>query len=646
MKKTISLRTMIRSALLFIVFSFLAQETLTAQPTPFLSSLTQTVFGTSDSRMATTINQSGEKITMTVGLVGRAVMQASQFNVYYDHTKLCIANSSFEAITAIGNATPSQHPEIMTAVRVYPELSALSFDPTTLCAVLEAGTNTLIYQSGRPDKRLFAASIMSITSALTVVEEDFVPLFDMFFVRIDSSDALITLDDIGFGIRNGLAKSSIQWMYEVTQITYANNGQTGGYVHPELFYYRSPSSVATNDETAVTRTSATLNATFSRGIYQPANNILDHMSGTQNGKIDWDTITKQGFIYTKAEVNALTVKEYSNIISIDETEYSLSIEDISNGFFTVGTDIFYIVLNNNVSANQNVSYSDNIDNLESGTTYNAWALAMFTWQTSAEYPIVGERITFTTIDCNTFPAPVINTMAETEFSLKEYEELYLFVEVEGSVEYQWYFEGETIDGATLSYYTDLFDESKKGTYSVSITNLCHTLFAAFSVQFEKNQYYIEARAYTGGTISQEGTVIVTQGDSKTFDITPNTDYQISDVLVDGVSQGAVASYTFNDVKANATIEAYFEYSVGIVNNKESGINVFSSGNVVTIVNKELFPLKQVEIADMFGRLVWKGHAPNTKTEITLGVATGVYVVRIITEKNQHIVAKVNINNML
>ena len=45
------------------------------------------------------------------------------------------------------------------------------------------------------------------------------------------------------------------------------------------------------------------------------------------------------------------------------------------------------------------------------------------------------------------------------------------------------------------------------------------------------------------------------GDDQTFTITPASCYQIADVLVDGVSVGAVASYTFTDVAANHTIAA-------------------------------------------------------------------------------------------
>src|SRR5439155_7767625 len=43
-----------------------------------------------------------------------------------------------------------------------------------------------------------------------------------------------------------------------------------------------------------------------------------------------------------------------------------------------------------------------------------------------------------------------------------------------------------------------------------------------------------------------------------FTITPAAHYHVLDVKVDGVSQGAVATYEFSDVTADHTIEATFE----------------------------------------------------------------------------------------
>ena len=49
---------------------------------------------------------------------------------------------------------------------------------------------------------------------------------------------------------------------------------------------------------------------------------------------------------------------------------------------------------------------------------------------------------------------------------------------------------------------------------------------------------------------------------KTFTIRPMRGYVIADVLVDGVSVGAVSEYTFEKVGAKHTIEALFKSAEG------------------------------------------------------------------------------------
>ncbi len=68
---------------------------------------------------------------------------------------------------------------------------------------------------------------------------------------------------------------------------------------------------------------------------------------------------------------------------------------------------------------------------------------------------------------------------------------------------------------------------------------------------------IAASAGPGGLISPSGPVTVNCGTDQTFTITPASCYQIADVLVDGVSVGAVTSYTFTNVQTAHTIAASF-----------------------------------------------------------------------------------------
>jgi fibronectin type 3 domain-containing protein len=94
--------------------------------------------------------------------------------------------------------------------------------------------------------------------------------------------------------------------------------------------------------------------------------------------------------------------------------------------------------------------------------------------------------------------------------------------------------------------------SGSGTCSVTM-DAAKTVTATFTLK----TYTITASAGTGGTISPSGSVPVDHGTNKIFTISPNTNYHVADVLVDGTSAGAVTTYTFTNVTANHTISASF-----------------------------------------------------------------------------------------
>ncbi|WP_214078621.1 Ig-like domain-containing protein [Mesotoga sp.] len=97
----------------------------------------------------------------------------------------------------------------------------------------------------------------------------------------------------------------------------------------------------------------------------------------------------------------------------------------------------------------------------------------------------------------------------------------------------------------------------------SITmNSDKTVTANFSIV----QYTITASAGVGGTISPSGEVKVNHGSNQSFNISPNTGYDIQDVKVDGTSEGAIGSYTFSNVTSDHTIAATFKaktYTVSV-----------------------------------------------------------------------------------
>ena len=68
-----------------------------------------------------------------------------------------------------------------------------------------------------------------------------------------------------------------------------------------------------------------------------------------------------------------------------------------------------------------------------------------------------------------------------------------------------------------------------------------------NVTFNRLSYIITASASEGGSITPSGDVEVNCGDNKEFVITANEGYEIENVVVDGQSQGAITSYTFENV---------------------------------------------------------------------------------------------------
>ncbi|MGN6644525.1 MAG: hypothetical protein ACTHKU_16145 [Verrucomicrobiota bacterium] len=69
--------------------------------------------------------------------------------------------------------------------------------------------------------------------------------------------------------------------------------------------------------------------------------------------------------------------------------------------------------------------------------------------------------------------------------------------------------------------------------------------------------FITASAGSGGTIQPGGSTQVSYQGNQTFSVTPNPGYGLAQVIIDGVNQGALSSFTFTNVTANHTISASF-----------------------------------------------------------------------------------------
>jgi hypothetical protein len=104
-------------------------------------------------------------------------------------------------------------------------------------------------------------------------------------------------------------------------------------------------------------------------------------------------------------------------------------------------------------------------------------------------------------------------------------------------------------------YVDGIPQGAVTTYPFMNVTSDHTIHATFKEPVVT--YTITASAGSHGSISPSGSVLVNQGAGVTFTITPDPGYLIEQVTVDGVQQGAIASYPFTNVQADHTIQATF-----------------------------------------------------------------------------------------
>ena len=96
------------------------------------------------------------------------------------------------------------------------------------------------------------------------------------------------------------------------------------------------------------------------------------------------------------------------------------------------------------------------------------------------------------------------------------------------------------------------------SYTFNSVKGAHTLSATFAAK--TSSYPMTASAGTGGTITPSGTATVAAGSGMSYTIAAATGYKVAAVTVDGVSVGAVSSYSFSNINANHTIAASFTAS--------------------------------------------------------------------------------------
>ncbi len=136
--------------------------------------------------------------------------------------------------------------------------------------------------------------------------------------------------------------------------------------------------------------------------------------------------------------------------------------------------------------------------------------------------------------------------------------------------------------SSTSYTNIGLTAGKKYYYKVqAYNNTGSSSYSSYSYDWTKDAIYtIFASSGSGGSISPNGEISVSQGGSKTFYISPSSGYSISNVTVDGGNKGSISSYTFSNVSSNHTISATFTpITYRITASSGTGGSISPSGNV-------------------------------------------------------------------
>jgi hypothetical protein len=210
------------------------------------------------------------------------------------------------------------------------------------------------------------------------------------------------------------------------------------------------------------------------------------------------------------------------------------------------------------------------------------------------------------------------TGAEVEFgmqqiavSLSEYagETVYIAFRYQ-KTNHRWFIDDVSIEEAPLEQFTVTYEQPANGTLEVTA----------------------DGEAIASGDKVDYNTVI-------TITAAPAEGYELNVLTVNGAD---FASGGTHNVIADVKIVCTFKDNVGINKNSLTNVTVYGNNNNVHIVNPNSIALKSVQVIDVLGRMVYSG---NTAGSVTIPVnnASGIYMVRLISDDNRTLTAKVHLN---
>ena len=235
--------------------------------------------------------------------------------------------------------------------------------------------------------------------------------------------------------------------------------------------------------------------------------------------------------------------------------------------------------------------------------------------------------------------PYINTQPENHIDMCEGTDLVLSVEAVGvGLTYQWYKDGFAIDGATSSVYVETYHEGLNGYYYVEVFGRCSgsSGIVSYAVEVSQGKFYIMRkwdnilfvdnfdREYVEYQWYKNGVAIAVEGKSQYLQLACNVDgaeYTVRAYFADGTSILSCPVMISTD---------------GCVSSTSIYPNPVNNNETVTVIIDNIYDRTHtIEIVDVTGKLMYLTKTNESKLQIPIKLATGVYVVRISSDSGKY-----------
>jgi len=605
-------------------------------------------YATSDSRVVTTIREfeNSDEVQIEALLIGELNVGIFQMNLFYDpEVVVPTKGPGGDAITTKLNGNGKALGEYLWLNPNLPNAENWRL----------SATGQVNPHVNKPWTYIMAGGNEGLGTDLVLSEGNVLQVFKLYFKKLPGK----SLTNNTFTYYEKLNVPQVRNLFSRGYSFVYMSGETNdvtSFQNTNLFSRRIPSSVKTMNAD-VKGTSVTLNGLAnSEGLAK-----VPAINGAYSG-LDWDTIVASGFIYTKNDL-LLTIDEYSKKIKLNNVEYDFP--EITNGSFVLGTDTLFMVSEYNTNRNTRVAIHDILTALEPETEYYAYSFMKYKFQTSDEYPVLGERISFKTN--NSYTEMTVNATVVT-CSNEPSVNINYNVSRDG-VMYKLIFDSESAQAGFNSTvnYTALPASSIEIAMPQGLSAGIYTatLYASYG-NWEQSfdiEIIVNTLPVITATSEPEMLLLENQDINLFVEVDGEAQYQwyFDGNIIIGANESHYSDRLTAEREGTYSVEVstecgsllqFFNVKIspnGINENVAEGYsfkvypNPVRRGETVSFLldlPNSVAPDASAQIFDMTGRKVGEYKLNNHKTELSLNFSEGSYLVKVRTANGRELVSKV------